>query len=108
MKRLRIWPFATAIALLTLLPLLAYLQYRWQGQVSQALRAQLQEQMRRAAGQFAEDFDREIGRIYTTFQTSLPEAKTAESRAEQLRLRFSELYSHWAETAPYPKLVSDL
>jgi signal transduction histidine kinase len=64
--------------------------------------------MRRAAGQFSEDFDREIGRIYTNFQTSLPEAKNPESRTEQLRRQLSQLYSHWTESAPYPNLVSEL
>src|SRR5207248_2123730 len=55
-------------ALLVLLPLLAILQYRWIGEVSQAERRQLQEHLNQAGTQFVADFDRELNRVLTTFQ----------------------------------------
>src|SRR5262245_45203691 len=54
--------------LLVLLPLMAILQYRWIGEVSQADRERLQQTLNRLGMQFAEDFDRELVRIVATFQ----------------------------------------
>ena len=102
LMRLKLRPFIPALILLTLLPSLAYLQYRWQGQVSEALRTQLQEQMRRAAGQFSEDFDRELGRVYENFQASLPEGGQVDARIQQLRRNYAELYTRWVQTSSYP------
>jgi signal transduction histidine kinase len=106
--RFKLRPFITVLILLTLLPLLAYLQYRWQGQVSEALRSQLQEQMRRAAGQFSEDFDREMGRVYENFQVNLPIEINDEGNPDALRRKYIELYSRWLQIAPHQSLVSDI
>ncbi len=54
--------------LLVLLPLVAVLQYRWIGEVSQADRERLQQTLNRLGMQFAEDFDRELLRVVGTFQ----------------------------------------
>lgn len=66
--------------LLVLLPLMAILQYRWIGEVSQADKQRLQQTLNRLGMQFAEDFDRELLRVVGTFQfrgspdsASLPE-----------------------------------
>ncbi len=48
--------WAVTVALLLLLPVLAVLQYRWIGKVSDAERDQLQASVRAAAEQFAQDF----------------------------------------------------
>ncbi len=94
--------------LLVLLPLLAFLQYRWQGQVSEGLRGQMQSQMRRAAVQFGEDFDREIRRVYTSFQVGPLEESTPAAREQQLGRDYAELYRKWNQTAPYPSLISEI
>src|SRR5262245_36290843 len=54
--------------LFVLLPLMAILQYRWIGEVSQADRQRLQQTLDRQGMQFAEDFDRELFRVVGTFQ----------------------------------------
>src|SRR5262245_10956744 len=56
------------VVLLVLLPLMAILQYRWIGEVSQADRERLQQTLNRLGMQFAEDFDRELLRVFGTFQ----------------------------------------
>ncbi len=58
--------------LLVLLPLLAVLQYRWIGEVSQADRRRLEEHLNQAGMQFVADFNRELGRVLTTFQVRNP------------------------------------
>jgi signal transduction histidine kinase len=94
--------------LLVLLPLLAWRQYQWQGQVSEGLRNQMQTQMRRAASQFSDDFNREIRRIYTSFQPGPPNGAQPQDRRRQLRADYAELYANWNQSALYPKLVSDV
>lgn len=56
------------IAVAILLPVLAVLQYRWLGEVSQAERERLQANIRTGAEQFRQDFDQEILRTVLTFQ----------------------------------------
>jgi signal transduction histidine kinase len=94
--------------LLILLPLLAYLQYQWLGQVSANEREQMQENLRRATAQFSQDFNREIVRIYTAFEYS-PRGglKPAELNAT-LRSDGAALFTRWKQVAPYPALVGDV
>src|SRR5438132_3133300 len=56
-------------ALVVLVALLAALQYRWLTQVSDADRDRRQTSLRQRAEGFADDFDREIARLYLTCQT---------------------------------------
>ena len=56
------------LLLLTLLPTLAVLQYRWLGQISTDERERMQASLQTAANNFASDFDREITRIYFIFE----------------------------------------
>src|SRR5262245_10304251 len=93
--------------LLVLLPLLAYLQYDWQGRVSDGLREQMQSQMRRAATQFSEDFDREINRIYNIFQPR-PIDSSENDRERQLAHDYADILAEWNRTAPYAGLVSNI
>ncbi len=65
-----------AVVLAILLPLLAILQYRWIGEVSQAER----ERLRAAPDHFAEDFDRELTRAFLSFQPGPPASGTASTR----------------------------
>ncbi len=53
-------PRAIVVAALLLLPLLATLQYRWIGQVSQAEREHLEADLRSSSMRFAEDFSRTL------------------------------------------------
>src|SRR2546425_152859 len=94
--------------MLILLPLLAYLQYDSQGKVSERLREQMQETMRRMAAQFGEDFDREITRVFGSFQPAVLTSSKPAERDRQLRQDYAALYTRWNQTALYPKLVSEI
>jgi hypothetical protein len=54
--------------LVALLALLATLQYRWLGQVSQGERERMQASLRAGATRFGQDFNREITRAFLNFQ----------------------------------------
>ncbi len=104
-------PFTLVLVavLLILLPALAYLQYGWQGSVSERLREQMQETMKRAATQFVDDFDREIARVSAAFQPGrISTGSTGEERNRQLRQDFAALYTQWNQSAMVPKLVRDV
>lgn len=88
--------------LLLLLPLLAWFQYRWLGEVSQAERERMQANLRTSAEKLCADFDRELTNIYVQFQSpSLP-------NSDQLALNFASRYHRWVASAPASKLVSNV
>jgi signal transduction histidine kinase len=90
-----------AAALVALL-LLGSLQYHWVGQVSAAERERMQATLRAGAVRFGEDVDRELARIYLSFQM---DAATLRDRDWE---RYAHRYDHWASTAPYPGLVKSI
>ena len=67
-------PFVLVLvaALLATLPVLAYLQYRWLGQVSEAERVRMLGNLRHSVMQFRGDFDRDLSRAFVHFQNRLP------------------------------------
>jgi|GEM_PF-145091 len=90
-----------ATALLALI-LLATLQYYWLGQVSVGERERLQASLQVGATRFAEEFDRELARIYLSFQID------AATMANRSWSRYAERYERWFASAPYPQLVDDV
>ena len=69
----QLWALALALALLALLPLLAVLQYRWLGQVSEGERERKKSVLTTMARQFCHDFDSELTALYLYFQqTPIP------------------------------------
>ena len=88
------------VALTALLPLLAVLQFRWLGEVSRAERDRMQASLKTAVANFTQDFDRELTRAYTTFQM---DPLTLRNRDWQA---YARRYDFWAQTQPYPQLVS--
>ena len=94
---------AVVAVLILLLPLLAYLQYDWLGKVSERERERMQTSLGRTLGRFSEDFDREIARIFTEFE-SRPDAEGL----EKLAAEYAKIYAHWNSSAPYPKLIRDI
>lgn len=63
----------TGALLFTALLLLAVLQYRWIGQVSEADRDRLQRELRMALSRFADDFDGEFDRLVQVLSNGTPE-----------------------------------
>ena len=88
--------------MLVLLPLLAWLQYHWLGQVSTGERERMQANLRAAAMHLSQDFDRELTRAYMIFQ--LP-AHTGDAAEQD---NYARHYDLWMTTATHPKLIRDL
>ncbi|HWQ11195.1 MAG TPA: HAMP domain-containing sensor histidine kinase [Roseiflexaceae bacterium] len=90
------------VAALIALVLLAVLQYYWVGQVSAAEHDRMRATLRASAARFSEDFDRELARMYLSFQM---DATTLRDRNWE---RYARRYDHWSSTAPYPGLVDQI
>ncbi|HXT71168.1 MAG TPA: HAMP domain-containing sensor histidine kinase [Vicinamibacterales bacterium] len=86
------------VSLLILVVALGALQYRWVGQVSEAEREQMKQSLDRRSREFAEDFDRELGRAYQLFRP-LP------SFSPDAPDRFTRQYEEWQTTARFPGLI---
>lgn len=87
-------------ALIALLPLLAVLQFRWLGEVSQAERDRMQASLKTAVSNFSQEFDRELTRVYLSFQM---DSRTERERDWQ---DYARRYDQWMQATPYPQLVS--
>lgn len=90
------------IALLLLLPLLAFLQYRWLGQVSQAERERMLANLQRAVKEFGQEFDRELARAFLHFQLH------GKMEGKDAGAQIAKLWSEWKTQAPSPQIISQL
>src|SRR5262245_14016551 len=95
---------AVAVALLGLIGVLASLQYRWLGRISDAERERMTAMLGSRANGFAQDFDRELTLAYMLFQVEpgLPEADVPE---QSLPARVGSRYDRWQASARYPRLI---
>jgi signal transduction histidine kinase len=93
--------FAVALALLGLIALLATLQYRWLGRISDAEREHMRATLNTRASGFAQDFDGELTRAYLLFQVDPQTSGSVESR---VALR----YDRWQATARYPRMIKNI
>ena len=81
---------------------LAWLQYRWLGQVSEAERDRMQRSVRTAAAQFSIAFDQEVSRAAQTLQVD------AVSIRDNQWAAYAERYDRWASQAADTRLVTDI
>jgi signal transduction histidine kinase len=95
-------PLAIGAALLALLALLATLQYRWIGQVSELESHRMRVGLNSAARRYATDFDREVTRAFLYFHPERAEAPG------DLSGRVTQQLQRWNAEAPYPRLVRDI
>jgi len=93
--------FVIAAALLGLIALLATLQYRWLGQISDAERDRMTATLNDRAKAFGEDVDRELTRAYLLFQ--IDQSATA-APAQELATRSER----WQATARFPRLIKEV
>jgi signal transduction histidine kinase len=98
----RYLPLAIGTALLALLALLATLQYRWIGQVSQLESHHLRATLASSARRFASDFDREVTRAFLYFHPERSETPG------DWRGRVTRQLQRWSSKAPYPRLVREV
>src|SRR5262245_20138202 len=89
------------VALLVLVGTLGTLQYRWLGRVSEAEREQLRASLDRRAKEFADDFDREITRLYLGLQPGAP-LDLAKPDA------FTQKYEQWLSVTAAPAMVKSV
>ena len=85
-----------------LVPALAWMQYRWLGQLSEAERERMQRTLRTAAAQFANEFDSELSRTLISLQVD------GQWLRDQNWGAYAQRYSTWASSASEPRLVRDV
>ena len=100
-RRIRLPLMAMAVLLAGLMALLATLQYRWLGQISEAERERMQSTLRTNASEFALDVDRELTRAYLLFQIE-------PGTEEEMPARLMERHERWQATSRFPKLLKDV
>lgn len=105
-KRKSLLMWLLLVTMLVMLPLLAVLQYRWLGEVSQAERERMQANLKTSAERFCADFDRELTSIYTQIQRLTEPGFN--KPAEIISTDFANRYSHWLANNPKTRLLSDL
>ena len=88
-------------ALLVLLSVLAFLQYRWLGQISDGERERLQRNLQSDTQRFADDFNREMQNAYFNFQID------ADAWRKKDWSEFNERHKFWSEKTTYPNLIKD-
>src|SRR5579859_3128894 len=89
------------LALLALLPVMAFEQYRWINQVSDAAHQRAKARLENSVEQLVTEFDAEITRAHMAFWTMPREPAEASER-------FAERYQEWNRLAPYPQLIRDI
>jgi signal transduction histidine kinase len=105
-RRFRPPLLAVAVVLFGLMAVLAWLQYRWLGQISEAERDRLRAGMTTGATDFATEFDREIALAFLLFQPDGPDALNP-LPASQTVDRFAARYDRWQSSARYPRFIKD-
>ena len=83
--------------LVVLLPLLAALQYRWLGQVSEGEREQMKAGLQTTARRISEDFDQELTRAFISYLSASDKLSDESS--------FAERHQRWLDTGHDAKLV---
>ena len=104
-RRLRPPLAVVALALFALLVLLAVLQYRWLGQISDAERAQRRATLATGAANSRRTSIVKSTRAYLLFQADGPFAAPAED--DVLTERFAARYDRWQATARFPRLLKE-
>ena len=85
-----------------LVPSLAYMQYQWLGQLSEAERERMQRTLRTAAAQFATEFDTELSRAMVSLQVDGLTVR------EENWVRYAQRYSAWTNGTSEPRLVREV
>ncbi len=85
-----------------LLGVLATLQYRWLGQISEADQTRLRATAKSRAEEFARDFDREITRAFLRLQFNAEGAKARDAS------RFLQQHARWRANTAHSGLVQEV
>src|SRR5687767_13885864 len=85
-----------------LVPALAWMQYQWLGQLSEAERERMQRTLRTAAAQFANEFDTELSRTLVSLQVD------GTLLRNQNWQEYANQYSRWASATSEPRIGRDV
>lgn len=91
--------FMVTAVMLSLLPLLAYLQYHWLGELSASQSEQMKTHLQSVAAHFSQDFDQEIARAYAAFVLS------QDMRSDDRLSDYAACYQRWSKSSTYPGLI---
>lgn len=94
-----------------LLALLATLQWRWIGEVSQAERERLERSLTNATTRFIDEIDRELARAALVFQFDPPNTRSREPldpAQHTMDRHLARGLDRWDSTSRYPKLLADV
>lgn len=100
MKRSR-FSIALVAGLLALLSVLAFLQYRWLGQISDGERERMARNLQAETARFAEAFNREMQNAYFNFQLNADVWRGGNWDEFNARREF------WLSKTAYPNLIKD-
>lgn len=92
---------AVVLVVTALMALLATLQYRWLGQISEAEQERMRATLGTGASELAQDLDRELTRAYLLFQVE-------PGPDQEISTRLSERYERWQATSGFPRLVKNI
>lgn len=98
----RWFPYLTVLLLLGLLALLATLQYRWLGQISDAESVRLDKRVNDDTNRFAREFDQEIQKASFALQIAASEFENGDLRGIQKRFAF------WKQQTSDPELIQSI
>jgi signal transduction histidine kinase len=93
------WQLLAAAILLVLLAILATLQYRWLGEVSDAERDRMRASLRSRASEFTQEFDGELTRTYLAFHVGSDQLDGDAAAV------LADAYGRWQSAAKIPALV---
>lgn len=91
-----------AAVVIVLVPSLAWLQYRWVGQVSEAAHERMQRSLRTSVAQFATAFDGELSRALVGLQVEGTTARNEDWAS------YAQRYSSWADRSADARMVRDV
>lgn len=94
--------FVVAAAMFGLIAVLATLQYRWLGRISEAESERMKATLNTRATAFAQDFDRELTRAYLLFQSE--PAADGDGAAARMAAR----HDRWQATARFPRMINEI
>lgn len=87
--------------LFVLLGVMAWLQYVWLGQISEAESERMKTRLESDIKRFSNDFNREISRVYFSFLL------TPSFSSEKTSVEVSQRYENWLSQTKFPKLIRD-
>lgn len=91
-----------AAVVIVLVPSLAWLQYRWVGQVSEAAHERMQRSLRTSVAQFATAFDGELSRALAGLQVEGATVRTEDWTS------YAQRYNDWADRSADARMVRDV